>query len=161
FLSRRIFGRQHAIDYRSRDVDVLDHLLREQPLAGSPLLFGLRNRLLNVLGKSLVRLSGQALSVRRLDFPDLRFDWRLARLDLLNRAVVRVRLRARDERMRRLHVTEERRLEAVVIPLWNRIELVIVAARALNRQAQHSPARRRDQIIQVLVPASWILLLAK
>src|SRR6185312_13778772 len=51
--------------------------------------------------------------------------------------------------------------EAVVIALRNRIELVIVAARALDREAEQAAAGRRDQIVEVLVAAFRVVLLAE
>ena len=74
---------------------------------------------------------------------------------------VRLTFRAREQRILRLDVPEERSRQAVVVGLENRIELVVVAARALNRQAEHSTAERGDDVVEVLVPPLRVVLFTK
>src|SRR2546428_237023 len=86
---------------------------------------------------------------------------RRARRDVSNLPVVPLRLRSGHQRMRRLDVAEERRLQTVIILLWNRIELVVVTARALDRESQQASSGRRNEIVQVLVPPFRVVFLTK
>ena len=161
FFSRRIAGHHDAIDVSPGDDRGLNHLLREQPFTGRPFTLGLRDRLLHRFGELFVRVLPQLLFVRRLDLPDFRSERRLARLDLVNLLVVRLRFRAGHQRIRRLDVAEEGRRQAVIVSLWNRIELVIVAARAMDCEPQHAPSGRGNQIVEVFVPPFRVVFLAE
>ena len=56
---------------------------------------------------------------------------------------------------------EEDRLHPVVVRLGNRVELVVVAARALQREAEHSLRGRGDHVVEVVEAVLGVVLLAK
>ena len=60
-----------------------------------------------------------------------------------------------------LHVAEDRRFERVVVLLRNRIELVIVAACAVDGQPQRAFPDRADDFVEVVVAALRVVFLAE
>src|SRR5258708_3768617 len=67
----------------------------------------------------------------------------------------------RRQRMIVIDIREEHGHEAVVIGLQDRIELVIVAARASHREAEKGARSSADRIIEVNVAVLRIILLAE
>ena len=59
------------------------------------------------------------------------------------------------------NVREEHRHGAVVVHLGDGVELVVVAARAVHRQAEEHPPGRRDHVIEVVVAVLRVVLLAE
>ena len=74
---------------------------------------------------------------------------------------VGVGLGFRRERHLGLDVAEQRCLEPVVVLLRNRIELVVVAAGAVDRQPERAFANRADDLVEIVVPPLRVVLLAK
>ena len=89
-----------------------------------------------------------------LDGGDLRVD-RLVLRD------VGVGVLLRRERHLGLDVAEDRRLERVVVLLRDRIELVVVAARAIDGEAERPLADRAEDLVEVVVAPLRIVLLAE
>ena len=82
-------------------------------------------------------------------------------VDLLVLGQIGFRLGGRRQRHLGLDVAEDRRLERVVVLLPDRIELVVVAARAVDRQAQRALADRPENLVEIVVAALGIVLLAE
>ena len=86
--------------------------------------------------------------------PDLILDFLLGLLVLGD-------LLRRRQRMIVIHVAEDHRHRAVIIHARDRIELVIVATSAVDREPHEALERRADHVVQIFVTVVGIVLLAK
>ena len=159
FRRARSSGRHRVIELDA-DESAPEHLVGEQPLAFRPLTLGFCNGLLDVRREvSLDGLRPEPFAVWRLELADFRVQRRLFRVDLSDLLVDGLNVLRGGQWVGGLDVTEQRRLQRVVVALQNRIELVIVTACALKRQAERSLADRRNHVVQVVVPVLRVVAL--
>ena len=159
------FGRIRRVDdlfdFAWGHVHRADHLVRQQHLARRPLRFGCRDCLLHILRESQI-LSRQQLSPiglfnrghREAALLHFGIDPRVGRL-------IRRSLSGRNERMIYFDDAEKGGLQAIVVALRNRIELMVVAAGALHGKPQQAAAHGRDHVIEILIAKLGVVLLAK
>ena len=139
-----------------------EHLGRQQLLAWCPLGFGLEDRGLNVWRVLLLDVLGpHRFTRRRFDLRDAIAQRRNLVVNFLVGFGVRRCLRARCERHFDLDPSVDRGRETVVVVLPDRIELVVVATGAVDREAHHASAERGDQIVDVVPAALRVVLLAE
>src|SRR5262252_2148958 len=67
----------------------------------------------------------------------------------------------RHQWVRRFDIPEDRRLHRVIVLLRNRIEFVVVAARALNRQSEYSASDGREDIVEIIKPSLGSVLFSE
>ena len=160
FLERLDLFHEHAsllgLVRRQRSDDPLpwridrQHLGSQQLLTGGPLRLRFHRRPLDVLGKPLLdQLDPEPFAMRRLDVGDLVPQRLYLLVDLGVRGAIRCPIRAIEQRVVDLDITEDRRLHAVVVLLQDRVELVVVdiahsAPSCRARRAPASRARHRD-----------------
>ena len=139
-----------------------EHLHGEELLAGGALGLRLEGRRLHVLREPLPDHRGAELfAVRRLDRVHLVAQRLLPVVDVPHRREVGVRLVAVQQRVVDLDVAVDRRLHAVVVLLQDRVELVVVAAGAVDGHAENAAADRGQHVVQIVVPALRVVLLAE
>ncbi len=134
---------------------------RQQLLARRSPLFGSAHGYLDVFGIICQLLLESLLDVRLLDAPDLRVDLSNLTVDLRLLRFTGGDLALRRERVVAIDEGEEDRHHAVIVELRNRIELVVMTARAGDREPEEGPRGRRDHVVHVLVTILRILLLAE
>ena len=159
-LLRQVLRRHHAVDLIARNRSGANHLPRQQCLSRRAFPFRNRDRPLHVGRIFLVLLLRQPRPIRLLDLSNPLPQRRDLRIDLRRLLLIRLGLLLRRQRIIRLHVPEQRGLHLVIIFLRYRVELVIVAARAIHRQPQHPAPDRADHVVEILVPELRIVLLA-
>ena len=147
---------------RRGDAGRLQHLRDEQGLARRALVLGFGDHADHVLGKlPLDVLDLQALAVRMLDPLDRTLEVGDLRVDLFVLRDVVLGFGLRRQRHFGFDIAEQRRLELVVVLLRNRIELVVVAPRAVDRQPERAFADRADDLVEVVVAPLGVVLLAE
>ena len=112
-------------------------------------------------GNRLYFAGSNSCAVRFLERADLLAPLLNARFDIAQFSSIRGRFRGRRQRLVDLDVAEQRRLQLVVILLRDRVEFVIVAARALHGQPEDAAAERSDHVVQVFVAVLRIVFLAE
>ena len=109
---------------------------------------------LQVLGEQRDFLVDELLQVRRLDVLLGRTQRPDQAVDASGLLAVGLDLVCRHERMLDRSRREEHCLDAVVVLLRNRIELVVVAPRAAHRHAHERQRGRGHQIVEGILPAA-------
>ena len=149
-----MLGSQSLLQQTGVDVQAaLDDLLREQRLARCAFAWRFGHGLLNVLREFLESLRLQFFPVGRLDFCDLVAKRFYRGIDFSDLFGVGVRFLFRYQRVGGLDISEDRRLQGVIVFLRNRIKFVIVATRTLNCQPQHAAPDRGKHIVEVIKAA--------
>ena len=158
-LAGELNRRQRLVDLRARNTDRFVDLNGEQLLAGSPFRFRFCCRPVNRLGEVLLDLLElQPIAMRLLDGGDLLSQLIAPGVDRIVLCEIGRRFRRRRQRHFGFHVPEDRRFERVVVPLPDRVELVIVAARAVDRQPQRALANRAENLVQIIEAALGVVL---
>ena len=157
---RSVLGRdtiRHGIDLHTDR----RHLVREQLLAVRPLRLGRPDGDLNLFGKALQLLFKSQLAVGLFQTGDLLFQWLDLGIDFRFTSIEFRDFLRRRKRELVVHKREKGRQHTVVVMLEDRVKLVIVAPRAVYRQAHESAARSADHVVEIVVAVLRIVLLAK
>ena len=162
-LSGRELGRRHRrVEVLGRHVHRLEHLDGQQLLARGPRALRLGGGLVDGVGEArLDQRQLETVAMRLLDGGDLRLEAVAPGVERLVGGQVGGGLRRRRQRHAGLDVAEDRRLQRVVVLLPDRIELVVVAARAADRQSQRALADHADDVVEVVETPLGVVLLAE
>ena len=157
----RVLRPDDAVYLRGGYRDGEEHLAGQQLLSRRALIFGGRDGILHVLREPPVLGREQGFAIGLFQDAHLFAKPGDALVDGGNLPPISFGFGGRDQRVIHLDVRPEDGLQAVIIFLGDGIELVVVAARALDGEAQNSASDGGDHVVQILVAEFGIVFFAE